>query len=110
MATKKPSKGKRFVKVVKNPKTGRTRSVSYGQSGNAKSGGDRIRPGTKKGKLDRQPIWVVKIQMPKTLIADIYTGYREQEMEEPTPVPPTPEAQPADIAAEAPDDIEAAAV
>jgi hypothetical protein len=49
MATKKPSKGKRFVKVVKNPKTGRTRSVSYGQSGNAKSGGDRIRPGTKKG-------------------------------------------------------------
>ena len=51
-----------------------------------------------------------KIQMPKTLIADIYTGYREQEMEDPTPMPPTPEAQPADIAAEAPDDIEAAAV
>lgn len=49
MATKKPSKGKRFVKVVKNPKTGRTRKVSYGQAGNAKSGGDRIRPGTKKG-------------------------------------------------------------
>ena len=71
---------------------------------------DDIRPGTKKGKLDRQPIWVVKIQMPKTLIADIYTGYREQEMEDPSPIPPTPEAQPADIAAEAPDDIEAAAV
>jgi hypothetical protein len=47
MAT--PSKGKRFVKVVKNPKTGRTRKVSYGQAGKAKSGGDRIRPGTKKG-------------------------------------------------------------
>jgi hypothetical protein len=46
---KKPSKGKRFVKVVKDPSTGRTRKVSYGQSGNAKSGGDRIRPGTKKG-------------------------------------------------------------
>ena len=47
MAT--PSKGKRFVKVVKNPKTGRTRKVTYGQAGKAKSGGDRIRPGTKKG-------------------------------------------------------------
>ena len=45
----KPSKGKRFAKVVKNPKTGRTRKVSYGQAGKAKSGGDRIRPGTKKG-------------------------------------------------------------
>ncbi len=46
---KKPSKGKRFVKVVKDPSTGRTRKVSYGQAGQAKSGGDRIRPGTKKG-------------------------------------------------------------
>ena len=46
---KKPSKGKRFVKVVKDPSTGRTTKVSYGQSGSAKSGGDRIRPGTKKG-------------------------------------------------------------
>lgn len=44
----KPSKGKRFVKVVKDPKTGRKRKVSYGQAGKAKSGGDRIRPGTKK--------------------------------------------------------------
>ena len=45
----KPSKGKRFVKVVTNPKTGRKKKVSYGQAGQAKSGGDRIRPGTKKG-------------------------------------------------------------
>lgn len=44
-----PSKGKRFVKVVKNPKTGRTRTVSYGQAGKSKSGTDRIQPGTKKG-------------------------------------------------------------
>ena len=44
-----PSKGKRFVKVVKNPKTGRKRKVSYGQAGKAKDGGDRIRPGTSKG-------------------------------------------------------------
>lgn len=44
-----PAKGKRFVKVVKNPKTGRTKKVSYGQAGKAKDGGDRIRPGTAKG-------------------------------------------------------------
>ncbi len=50
MATKKkPAKGKRFVKVVKNPKTGRTRKVSYGQAGKSKSGKDRIQAGTKKG-------------------------------------------------------------
>ena len=46
---RKPAKGKRFTKVVKNPKTGRSRKVSYGQAGKAKGGGDRIRPGTKKG-------------------------------------------------------------
>jgi len=39
----KPSKGKRFAKRV----DGKCRS--FGQSGQAKSGGDRIRPGTKKG-------------------------------------------------------------
>lgn len=44
----KPAKGKRFVKVVKNPETGRTNKVSYGQAGKASDGGDRIRPGTKK--------------------------------------------------------------
>ena len=33
---------------------------------------DDIRPGTKKGKLDRQAIWLVSITMPKKLIADIY--------------------------------------
>ena len=44
----KPAKGKRFAKKVKG-KSGRTRTVSYGQSGKAKSGGDRIRPGTAKG-------------------------------------------------------------
>jgi len=44
-----PSKGKRFVKVVVNKETGREKKVSYGQSGEAKGGGDRIRPGTSKG-------------------------------------------------------------
>ena len=39
----KPSKGKRFAKRV----DGKCRS--FGQTGQAKGGGDRIRPGTKKG-------------------------------------------------------------
>jgi len=43
----KPSKGKRFVKVLKSV-SGRTRKVSYGQAGKASDGGDRIRPGTSK--------------------------------------------------------------
>jgi hypothetical protein len=45
-----------------------------------------LRPGTKKGKLDREPIWIVEIKMPKRLVADIYSGYFEQQEEitEPT--------------------------
>ena len=39
---------------------------------------DDIRPMTKKGKLDREPIWLVNITMPKDLILNIYSGYREQ--------------------------------
>jgi hypothetical protein len=42
---------------------------------------DDIRPGTKKGKLDLHPIWLVEIQMPKSLIADIYSGYKEAAVE-----------------------------
>jgi hypothetical protein len=34
-----------------------------------------IRPGTKKGRLDRKPVWVVEITMPKKLCSDIYNGY-----------------------------------
>jgi hypothetical protein len=45
----KPRKGKAKVKVVKNPKTGRTKKVSYGQAGKAKGGGPRVKPGTPKG-------------------------------------------------------------
>ena len=45
----KPAKGKMFAKTVTNPKTGRKRTVSYGQAGKAKDGGKRIRPGTSKG-------------------------------------------------------------
>ena len=49
MAARKPAKGKARSKLVKDPKTGRTRKVSYGQAGEAKDGGPRVRPGTKKG-------------------------------------------------------------
>lgn len=34
-----------------------------------------MRPGTKKGKLDRLPIWIVEVQMPKKLAFDMYKGY-----------------------------------
>ena len=37
-----------------------------------------IRPGTKKGKLDHIPIWIVEIQMPKKLAFDIYRGYMDK--------------------------------
>lgn len=36
-------------KVVTNPKTGRKKTVRYGQAGKAKDGGPRVRPGTSKG-------------------------------------------------------------
>jgi hypothetical protein len=39
---------KRFTKVVKNEKTGRTKTIKYGQAGKAEDGGDRIRPSTKR--------------------------------------------------------------
>jgi hypothetical protein len=56
----KPSKGKRFVKTFKNVKTGKVNKVSYGQSGNASDGGDRIRPGTSKGDAYCARSWKIK--------------------------------------------------
>jgi hypothetical protein len=37
-----------------------------------------LRPGTKKGKLDHKPIWIVEIQMPKKIAFDMYKGYMEK--------------------------------
>lgn len=34
-----------------------------------------FRPGSKKGKLDQHPIWIVEIQMPKKLILDVFRGH-----------------------------------
>ena len=65
---------------------------------------DDMRPGTKKGKLDRRPIWIVEIMMPKKIIADIYGGYAE--MINATTDPATqqeiasPEVQPAESTAD----------
>ena len=64
---------------------------------------DDLRPGTKKGKLDRHPVWVVEIQMPKKLIADIYTSYAAAKGFNAEPAvqanAPELESQPADMAA-----------
>jgi hypothetical protein len=38
---------------------------------------DDIRPGTRKGKIDVEEIWMVKITMPKKLLHDINRGYTE---------------------------------
>ena len=65
---------------------------------------DDIRPGTKKGKLDREEIWVVEINMPKKLIVDIYSGYNEMIdiNTEPGQAPgAAPEAEPAEAGVEA---------
>lgn len=67
---------------------------------------DDIRPGSKKGKLDRKPIWVVEIQMPKKLIIDIIgeidtSSYAEQPANA-AETQATAETQPADQTAEAP--------
>jgi hypothetical protein len=48
IAADDPTK-KRFKKVVKDPDTGRTRTIRYGQAGLSDDGKDRIRPGTRKG-------------------------------------------------------------
>ena len=40
---------------------------------------DDFRPGTKKGKLDQMPVWLVTIRMPKELIRTIYSGYESEQ-------------------------------
>lgn len=40
---------------------------------------DDFRPGTKKGKIDAHPVWIVTITMPKKLMQDIYQGQKRQQ-------------------------------
>lgn len=42
---------------------------------------DDYRPGTKKGKIDAHPIWLVSITMPKKLMQDIYQGTKRKQSE-----------------------------
>jgi hypothetical protein len=37
-----------------------------------------FRPGTKKGKIDAHPVWIVTITMPKKLMQDVYVGKENQ--------------------------------
>ena len=63
---------------------------------------DDIRPGTKKGKLDREAIWLVEIQMPKKLILEIYSGSNDIMDMEPMENMAGAETQPADAFGAAP--------
>jgi hypothetical protein len=36
---------------------------------------DDIRPGTRKGKIDHKPVWMVNIKMPKRLMKNVDRGY-----------------------------------
>lgn len=40
---------------------------------------DDYRPGTKKGKIDAHPVWVVTIDMPKKLMQDVEVGRKLKE-------------------------------
>jgi hypothetical protein len=74
---------------------------------------DDIRPGTKKGKLDHNPIWIVEIAMPKKIAFDMYKGYMDKMKNEaqqteapkegaaPAGAPPAPAGAPAAGAAPA---------
>jgi hypothetical protein len=69
---------------------------------------DDLRPGTQKGKLDRKPIWIVEITMPKKLVGDIFNGYMSKMKEEmgikqdsSTATPPAQTADSAQVAAPA---------
>lgn len=38
-----------------------------------------FRPGTRKGKIDAHPVWIVEITMPKKLMQDVYIGTENKE-------------------------------
>ena len=40
---------------------------------------DDFRPGTKKGKIDAHPVWIVSITVPKKLMQDMFQGYVDKE-------------------------------
>jgi len=64
---------------------------------------DDIRPGTKKGKIDLEPIWIVEITIPKKLMFDIDKGYRGLESNTKDYKTPTPKIDSSDEAIAAPE-------
>ena len=42
-------------------------------------GPEDFRPGTKKGKIDAHPVWIVEISIPKKLMQNIYQGYEHKD-------------------------------
>jgi hypothetical protein len=69
-----PVAGKRLTEIGCRVKFERTHVI---EPRKIRSPAD-FRPGTKKGKLDRRPVWVVEIQMPKKIAFDIYKGYMDK--------------------------------
>lgn len=69
-----PVAGKRLTEIGCRVKFEKTHIV---EPRKIKSPND-FRPGTKKGKLDRKPVWVVEIQMPKKVAFDMYKGYMDK--------------------------------
>lgn len=94
-----PDGGKRLLDYDCLVKYERTRLL---QPRKIEKPGD-FRPGTRKGKLDHEPVWVVTIEMPKTLISNIHAGYmrRQNELADlATKTYVAPQAQDADVAAQ----------
>jgi len=69
-----PTAGKRLTEIGCRVKFEKTHMV---EPRKIKSPDD-FRPGTKKGKLDRKPVWIVEIQMPKKVAFDMYKGYMDK--------------------------------
>ena len=68
-----------------------------------------FRPGTKKGKIDAHPVWIVEITMPKKLMQDIFVGKENQDhirMAELMKYSNTDTMESDEVAQEAPDDVE----
>lgn len=73
---------------------------------------DDIRPGTKKGKLERHPIWIVEIAMPKKLLADMFSANLEDLDVQEDPqnnIPEAPSAESQDQAAPSQSDAQGGA-
>jgi hypothetical protein len=69
-----------------------------------------FRPGTKKGKIDAHPVWIVEITMPKKLMQDLFVGKENQDhvrMAELMKYHNTDTMESDEVAQEAPDDVEA---